>query len=109
MGCLSIIGGYIGVLGILGFLAFLWFRYGPSPEAADATYAWRQIAVNEWMAQAIALCARALRFAIYVQSGACTSMIAALILEKRFPLQFSSTILLSNMGDFVIVGNVNRT
>jgi hypothetical protein len=32
-GCLSIVGGAIGVLTILGFLAFLWFGYGTEPEA----------------------------------------------------------------------------
>ncbi|KAI1771924.1 hypothetical protein F4818DRAFT_454428 [Hypoxylon cercidicola] len=159
VGALSIIAGYVGILALLGFLSFLWYGYGPSAEAADATYVWRQIAIGDWMTQVITLCALALRITISLQSTVCTSMIAALVLEKRFvrrynvaylsvlrsindgprklvevmlhsgvailkylefwlalfmvlttlALQFTSTILLSDLNDFAIAGNVNRT
>lgn len=111
------------------------------------------------MTQIITLCGLALRATISFQSTVCTSMIAALVLEKRFvrrhcvahlsvlrgsndgprklveimlrsgasilrhaefwlalcmilttlALQFTSTILLSDLNDFVIVGNLNQT
>lgn len=159
VGASSIIAGYAGIIALLGFLSFLWYGYGPSDEAADATHAWRQIAIGDWMTQAITLCALALRIAISLQSAVCTSMVAALVLEKRFvrryyvahlsvlrsindgprtllqvmlhsgvailqyvefwlvlfmilttlALQFTSTILLSDLNNFVIMGNVNRT
>ncbi|XXH00536.1 hypothetical protein Hte_006884 [Hypoxylon texense] len=159
VGALSIIAGYVGILALLGFLSFLWYGYGPSDEAADATYVWRQIAIGDWMTQAITLCALALRITISLQSAVCTSMVAALVLEKRsvrryhvahlsvlrsindgprklleimlhsgaailkyvefwlvlfmilttLALQFTSTILLSDLNDFAIRGNVNRT
>lgn len=159
VGISSIAGGYIGIFAIGGLLAFLWFGYGSAPEAANATYAWRQIAIHDWMAQSITLCALSLRFIISLQSTICTSMIASLVLEKHFArrsqvayfsvlrsvndgprkllglmissrtrivrriefwlallltaitlaLQFTSTILLSDLNDFTIVGDTNRT
>lgn len=148
------------VLAALSFLMFLWFGYGPVPEAAKASQAWRHITLNNWMAQAITLASLALRIAVSVQTTTCTSMIAALFLERHrtrrsqvpwlsvmrsindgplkliqvilsprsfavfgyielwsvilmavvtLLLQFSSTILLSDLRDFVIVGDVNNT
>ncbi|KAI1376426.1 hypothetical protein F4677DRAFT_459645 [Hypoxylon crocopeplum] len=159
MGVFTIVGGYIEILAVLAFLAFLWNGYGPSFEAADASCVWRQIALHDWMTQTVTLCALALRFTVSLQSTVCTSMIAALVLEKRFALriyvayfsvlrsvndgpqkllqmmlfsgtsmlkyvelwlaifltittfalQFTSTILLADFRDFVMVGNINRT
>lgn len=160
MGLLSIIGGHVGILAIIGFLIFLWCGYGPAPEAALATYVWRQIALNDWMPQTITLCSLVLRVIVSVQSTVCTSMIAALIIEKRsaprsqaarfsilrsvndgprklvemmlssktgamlrhiefwlailmtvitLGLQFSSTILLFDVRNFRIVGDVSKT
>ncbi|KAI8947021.1 hypothetical protein F4801DRAFT_592901 [Xylaria longipes] len=82
-GVITIIGGCVGILTILGFLAFLWFEYGPSPEASRAPYAWSQIALHDWMTQAITLSALVLRFTTSLQAAVCTSMIASLLLEKR--------------------------
>ncbi|KAI0436667.1 hypothetical protein F4803DRAFT_572161 [Xylaria telfairii] len=83
-GYITIIGGHMGIVAIVGFLTFLWFGYGPSPEAARATRSWREIALNDWMTQAISLSALVLRFIISFQTVVCTSMIASLVLEKRF-------------------------
>ncbi|KAI0454994.1 hypothetical protein F5B21DRAFT_524152 [Xylaria acuta] len=154
---LNIIGGSIVVLGLLSFLMFLWFGHG-TREAADATWAWRQIALRGRMTQAVTLVSLALRFIVSMQSAVCTSMLAALVLEKRFArkshvawfsvirstndgplkmvrimlssryltrliefwllsllalttlgLQFSSTLLLSDFSDFVVVGDVRHT
>jgi hypothetical protein len=159
-GCLSLFGGGIGALAVLIFLTFLWFGYGSEIEGRNATRLWRLIVLNDWMTRAITLTALILRVIISAQSTVCTSMIAALILEKRFTLksnvgylsvirainsgpreliqlilssrssvlvlnlefwlimvlailtaalQFSSTILVSDLNDFVIVGNFNHT
>ncbi|KAI0110875.1 hypothetical protein GGR51DRAFT_510337 [Nemania sp. FL0031] len=160
-GLLSIIGGSLWILGIFGFLTFLWFGYGSRPEAADATGLWRFIALRNYFPQAITLCALALRVAVSFQAAVCTSMIAAIVLEKHGAqrtrvawlsvmrsindglfklcgllvksngmvvslrhieiwftflmlivtsvLQFSSTLLLSDIHDFTIVGDINST
>lgn len=82
-GLIALIGGYLGIIGVLAFLTFLWFGYGSAPEAANASRAWRQIALSNWMARAITLSSLAIRLLITFQATVCTSMIAALILEKR--------------------------
>ncbi|KAI6090651.1 hypothetical protein F4821DRAFT_274792 [Hypoxylon rubiginosum] len=156
-GCLIIAGGSITILAAMGFLTFLWFGYGSEPEAADATWAWRQIALRDWMTRTITISALVLRFVVSLQTSVSTSMIAALILEKRLTrksdaaylsisrgisdgprrliqilfssgtwstlfhieiwlitlmaivalcLQFSSTILISDLHRFMIVGDV---
>lgn len=157
---LSIIGGHIVILGTFGFLGFLWFGHGPAAEGVQATPLWRRIALEGWMIQTITLCALVLRFIVSLQSVVCTSMIAALVLEKRcvrksqvawfsvmrsindgprqliqllltskssqillmfelwllivvaiatLGLQFTSTILLSDLHDYVVVGDINAT
>ncbi|KAI0104957.1 hypothetical protein GGR51DRAFT_520440 [Nemania sp. FL0031] len=157
-GLASLVGGHIGILGVLAFLTFLWFGFGPAPEAAKATSTWRQIALSDWMTRSITLSSLAIRFLATLQATVCTSMVAALILERRrarksyvpwfsvirsindgpmrlvqmlltsktisivfYPefwlaalmvlitlaLQFSSTVLLSDLHSFEIVGNYN--
>ncbi|KAI0545257.1 hypothetical protein F4679DRAFT_482406 [Xylaria curta] len=155
-GQLNIIGGSVVILGLLSFLIFLWFGHG-TREAADATWAWRQIALKGYMVQAVTLASLVLRLAVSMQSVVCTSILAALVLEKRFArksdvawfsvmrstndgplkmaqmmlfskyltrhiefwflsllalvtlgLQFSSTILLSDITNFVILGDVGH-
>ncbi|KAI1751983.1 hypothetical protein F4782DRAFT_547254, partial [Xylaria castorea] len=86
-GCLSIIGGSVIVLGLLSFLMFLWFGHG-SFEAADASQTWRQIAINDLMTEAVTLIALAIRLIVSLQTAVCTSMLAALVLEKRFTSKF---------------------
>jgi hypothetical protein len=76
--------GTTGILLVLSFLSFLWLGFGHEPEAAAATWAWRQIALNNWMTQAITLSSLVLRSVVSLQAGVCTSMIAALLLEKHF-------------------------
>ncbi|KAI3324052.1 hypothetical protein HD806DRAFT_543490 [Xylariaceae sp. AK1471] len=159
-GLACLIGGHIGILGVLAFLTFLWFGFGSAPEAANASWAWRQIALLNWMTRAITLSSLAIRLFVTLQTTVCTSMIAALILEKRsarksyipwfsvirsindgprrlvqmlltsksltigyYPefwlavlmvlttiaLQFSSTVLLSDLHSRMIVGDYNHT
>ncbi|KAI1290583.1 hypothetical protein F5Y03DRAFT_378184 [Xylaria venustula] len=159
-GLIGVVGGSLWILGIFGFLAFLWCGQGSKPDAADATRLWRFIALHNYFPQTITLCALALRVAVSLQAVICTSMIAAIVLEKRgarrtevawfsvmrsinngprklgtllmsdrrmtilkraetwltlviiivtSALQFSSTLLLSDMSDFIIVGDLNTT
>ncbi|XXH00657.1 hypothetical protein Hte_007005 [Hypoxylon texense] len=162
-GSLGIIGGSIGLLLVWGFLAFLWLGHGSAAEAANATRAWRQIALHDWMTRSITLSSLALRLAVSLQTTVCTSMLAALFLERRhtrisqvawlsvmrsindgplrlvqktlppspkslsgilrrvefwllllmvvitLALQFSSTILISDLVDFGVVSDVNVT
>ncbi|KAI7776575.1 hypothetical protein LA080_004780 [Diaporthe eres] len=159
-GCAGIIGGFFGLLGVFGFLPFLWFGAGAAPEAANATWVWRQLALRDWMPRAVTLTSIILRFIIGTQATICTSMIAALLLERlsvprsqaarasimrgindgpwklvmlvasykskisaifwhlepwliilvallSLSLQFTSTILLSDMHPFAIIGDPN--
>ncbi|KAI1735768.1 hypothetical protein F4680DRAFT_461551 [Xylaria scruposa] len=159
-GLFGVIGGTLFILGLFGFLTFLWFGHGSEPEAADSTSLWRFIALNNYFSRTITICSVALRFAVSIQAAICTSMIAALILEKygaqkhqvawfsiirslndgpvnlgrlllsaklrsnllhveswltflvivvTLALQFSSTLLLSDINSFVIIGGLNKT
>lgn len=156
-GCATIIGGAVAILAILAFLTLLWFGHGDQPEAANATRLWRLIALHDWMTRAITITSLLLRLVVSLQVALCTSMTAALILEKRsarksdiaylsiarsvndgplkmfqlllssrswsllasvelwlfclltlvmLALQFSSTLLLSDLHQFVVVGDV---
>lgn len=156
----TLVGGYVGIIGIWAFLTFLWFGYGTTPDAAEASQAWRRIALSNWMTRAITLCSLAIRLLVAFHATVCTSMICALILEKHsarkshvpwisvmrsindgpyklmqvllssrsraivcYPefwltvsmvltvlaLQFSSTVLLSDLHSSVIIGDSNRT
>lgn len=78
-----IIGGTIGLLGVYAFLTFLWFGYGNKSGSANAIWTWRQIALRGYMEQAISLAALVLTVIVSLQATVCTSMTAALVLEKR--------------------------
>ncbi|TRX88438.1 hypothetical protein FHL15_010628 [Xylaria flabelliformis] len=154
---ITILGGAILVLGSIAFLSLLWFGYGDEPEAADAPWVWRQIVLHDWMTRTITILALILRSVVSLQVALCTSMTAALVLEKHstrksdvaylsiarsisdgprrviqllfssrswsvlrylelwlisllalvmLALQFSSTLLLSDLHDYVVVGDV---
>ena len=156
----TIIGGQTLLLVLIGFLTFLWSAHGSALEAANAPPLWSRIAIRGWMIQTITLCSLVIRLVVSAQSMICTSMVAALSLEKSFVrksqapwfsvmrsindgprhllkliivsrttrvlrhtefwlilfvaitalgLQFTSTILLSDMHDSVIVGDINPT
>lgn len=64
------------MLASMAFLAFLWFS-----DRNNAT--WRNIIFGGWLAQAVTLCALALRTAASLQAGIATAMLAALALESR--------------------------
>ncbi|KAI0502918.1 hypothetical protein F5B22DRAFT_640549 [Xylaria bambusicola] len=158
-GLFGVIGGSFWILGIFGFLTFLWFGHGSRPEAADATSLWRFLALHNYFPETVTICSVALRIVVGIQATICTSMLAALMLEKHgarktqgawlsimrsindgpmklggilakgpsvaflhvetwltfliiivtLALQFSSTLLLSDIDNFVILGNLNAT
>lgn len=81
--CAIIAGGTALTLAILGFLIFLWFGEGPS-GGERATYVWRKIMLSEtWPAQTITICALIVRSVAAAQAAVCTSLVAALLLERR--------------------------
>ncbi|KAI0543199.1 hypothetical protein GGR58DRAFT_13741 [Xylaria digitata] len=159
-GSATIFGGSALILVSIAFLSLLWFGYGDEPEAAGALWIWRQIAAHDWITRSITISALILRSIVSLQVALCTSMTAALVLEKRLTrksdvaylsiarsisdgprkvvqllfssrswfvltyielwlllllalvtlaLQFSSTLLLSDIHNFVIVGDVEST
>ena len=83
IGCITIFGGQLVLLGVIAFLSFLWFGHGSAPEGVNATVTWRQIATRGYMTQSITLSALVLRFIVSAQAAVCTSMIAAMLLERR--------------------------
>ncbi|KAI8945188.1 hypothetical protein F4801DRAFT_594363 [Xylaria longipes] len=78
-----LIGGTIIVLIALSFLLFLWYGEGSGIGGQHATSAWRNIMLREWLPQVITLASLAMRVTVAAQITLCTSMCAALILEKR--------------------------
>lgn len=66
----------------MAFLAFLWAGEG-SLGGQDAPSLWRAIILRDWAIRAVTLSAVALRLAISIQATVCTSMVAALLIERR--------------------------
>ncbi|KAI1390258.1 uncharacterized protein F4822DRAFT_230987 [Hypoxylon trugodes] len=81
-GCLVIFGGSILTLGVMAFLIFLWAVEGPAGGEA-ATHTWRQIMLNDWATRAVTLSSLVLRSVIAAQATVCTSLVAALLIERR--------------------------
>lgn len=81
--CAIIAGGTAVTLGLLGFLIFLWAGEGPA-GGESASYVWRTIMLSEsWSAQTITISAVVLRTVAAAQAAICTSLVAALLLERR--------------------------
>ncbi|TGJ79240.1 hypothetical protein E0Z10_g9526 [Xylaria hypoxylon] len=86
LGLLSITilaGGTIIVLAALSFLVFLWYGEGSGIGGEHATSTWRRIMLRDSLPQVITLTSLAMRVTIAAQTTLCTSMCAALILERR--------------------------
>lgn len=82
-GSLVIIGGGIGLLAVYSFISFLWLAGGTSPEAVTASRAWLNIILNDRITQAVTLSSLLLRLIASSQGASCTSLLAALFLERR--------------------------
>lgn len=81
--CGIIAGGTALTLAVIGFLLFLWLGEGPA-GGETATYVWRKIMLSEsWPAQIITICSLVVRTVAAAQAAVCTSLVAALLLERR--------------------------
>lgn len=81
--CTIIAGGTAITLAVLGFLIFLWSGEGQA-GGESATYVWRKIMLSEtWPAQTVTICSLLLRTVAAAQAALCTSLVAALLLERR--------------------------
>ncbi|KAI0532110.1 hypothetical protein GGR58DRAFT_517988 [Xylaria digitata] len=79
---LILAGGAVIVLTALSFLAFLWYGGGPGVGGEHASSLWRKIMLRDSLPQIITLGSVTMRVTIATQTTLCTSMCAALILEK---------------------------
>ncbi|KAI1272217.1 hypothetical protein F5Y07DRAFT_403610 [Xylaria sp. FL0933] len=82
-GCITIFGGSILTLLAIGFLLFLWLGRARVEQDAKALTAWRTIMLHGWATQSVTLTSLLLRVISAAQAGLCTSMVAALLLERR--------------------------
>ena len=82
-GCIALVLGSALTLIALAFLVFLWTGEGPVPGGEQAFRIWRDIMLNGQIAQAVTLTSLILRVVSASQATICTSMVAALLLERR--------------------------
>ncbi|KAK9419507.1 hypothetical protein SUNI508_07243 [Seiridium unicorne] len=81
---LILVVGTVFSLAVLGFLIFLWCAGGPASTGGEhAPMVWRKIMLGEWLTRTITLLTVILRVILALQATLCTSMSAALILERR--------------------------
>ncbi|KAI1811231.1 hypothetical protein GGS20DRAFT_593439 [Poronia punctata] len=78
-----IIFGTIGPICTLGFLTFLWAGQGKDPEGQSAGYVWRTIMLSNRLDQLVTISGLIFRESIFMQTTICTSLVAALMLERR--------------------------
>lgn len=82
-GCIALVLGSALTVIALAFLVFLWTGEGPLPGGEQAFRIWRDIMLNGQIAQAVTLTSLILRVVSASQATICTSMVAALLLERR--------------------------
>jgi len=91
-------------LGCLAFLAFLWFS-----DQNNKT-AWRAIVINGWLTRSITITSLILRWATAAQGMACTSMLAAVLLQQGgITLPAAAAVSLTrfdNTGPWVLLGRM---
>ncbi|RWA08881.1 hypothetical protein EKO27_g6238 [Xylaria grammica] len=83
-GLTIIFGGSMLILVAVAILTLLWFGGGSSPEASHALWAWRNLVLLGWTPQSITLVSLAIRTIVAAQAAVCTSMLAVILIEKRF-------------------------
>ncbi|KAH7066469.1 hypothetical protein FB567DRAFT_617394 [Paraphoma chrysanthemicola] len=81
--CVLVLGTAALVLA-LGLITFLWKGVDATAIYNRSTMAslWRTIMTKAWVSRAITLSSLVIRLAIAAQAGVCTSMLAALLLER---------------------------
>lgn len=109
--CVILAGGTALIFAALGFLVFLWLGEGPA-GGESATYLWRKIMLDEsWSAQTVTICTLVVRTVATAQAAVCTSLVAALLLERRrLPLSKVVPISLKrgiNDGPFSLIREVH--
>ncbi|RGP70198.1 hypothetical protein FSPOR_4098 [Fusarium sporotrichioides] len=94
---------FVVCLGCLSFLAFLW-------GASENNTIWRHIVLAGWTARAITITSLVLRWATAAQAAICTSMLAALLLQRgtvRLPEAAAvSLIRVNNTGPWSLLGKM---
>ncbi|KAI1343239.1 hypothetical protein F5Y15DRAFT_427694 [Xylariaceae sp. FL0016] len=98
-GIAIIFGGSLGVLVVMAFLVFLWAGGGPS-GGNHASGLWRTIMLRGWATQAMTLSTLVLRTITSAQAAVCTSLVAALVLERH-------QVRLSQLAQFSVNRSVN--
>ncbi|KAL7628611.1 hypothetical protein AAE478_000126 [Parahypoxylon ruwenzoriense] len=81
-GCFIIFGGSVLTLIDVAFLIFLWAGEGPA-GGQEATAFWRLIMLRDGATRAVTLSSLVLRSVIAAQATVCTSLVAALLVERR--------------------------
>ena len=75
-GLLTLVLGTCAILAATGFLGFLWTS-GPSNST------WHKIVTSNWVARSTVISALVIRTAVAAQTVLCTSMIAAILLQRK--------------------------
>lgn len=85
--CIVIIGGTVSVFPLIGFLLYLWTGKDSERNRQSTPNLWRTIALADWTTRTVALCSLLLRTITAAQAAICTSLVAALLIERhRVPL-----------------------
>ncbi|KAK1753754.1 hypothetical protein QBC47DRAFT_47656 [Echria macrotheca] len=89
--------------GCLGFLSFLWVADSTNPT-------WQKIILAGWATRSITITSLALRWATTVQATLCTSMLAAILLQRdAVPLSSAAAVSLfrfDNTGPWPLLSNM---
>ncbi|KAI1323082.1 hypothetical protein F5Y16DRAFT_425395 [Xylariaceae sp. FL0255] len=78
-----IIGGTLISMVTLSLLVFLWVGRGQESDGQTASYSWRKIMLSGRLNQVITISSLIIRSSISMQAAICTSLVSALILERR--------------------------
>jgi hypothetical protein len=94
---------FVVCLGCLTFLAFLW-------GANENNSVWRSIVLAGWTARSITITSLVLRWATAAQAATCTSMLAAILLQRgAIPLPVAASVSImrfNNTGPWSLLGNM---
>lgn len=81
-GLTALLIGTLCILAALAFLCFLWMSNGSNPK-------WQRIVLAGWITRSVTIAALVIRISVAQQATICTSMLAALLLQRsgtRLPL-----------------------
>ncbi|KAI0835720.1 hypothetical protein F5Y06DRAFT_305694 [Hypoxylon sp. FL0890] len=81
--CVVIIGGTVLTFIAIGYLIFLWADGDRHTGGVEALHLWRTVMLEGWATRSVTLTAIILRVVSAAQAGICTSIVAALLLERR--------------------------